>query len=496
MPIACAFVPAYAVAAARLADSHLANQPAIVVDRLERGHVLALDEGAYALGARVGMTLAAAAASAREAAVIVHDPVRCRALWERVLESLDAASPLVEDAGSGTALLEMRGIAGSEPHWIASVREAVSSDAELARLPLRVAVGPSPFVARTAARVRDGGIVRAGEERAFVAPLPLRCLDLDTDTLGRLELFGVRTLGELADLPHGPFVRRFGSESARWHALACGRDDEPLTPRARATAIDHALYGEGTAEREDQLFFALRTLAARVAEDVAGSGKRCGALHLELQSEDGTTHTFDTVLAQPTAQSATMFDLVRARLEGATFASPVSGMRLQAGRLEEGGTELSLFAGRDPDLEIVGIALGRLEAALGPHAAQRARIANGNRYETRLAYEDFTARPLLRERHERNTREPADGIGTFTYRIVPLRNVEVRIQSGRPAFVGPSAVLECAGPWRVDEGWWSDTLGSGDVTLLQDAYDVLLDNGSLCRIFQEENRWYIGGVYD
>ena len=495
MPIACAFVPAFPVAAARLADPRLANKPAIVVDRLERGHVLALDEDAYALGARVGMTLAAAAACAREAAIAVHDPGGCRTLWERALDALDAASPLIEDAASGTALLEMRGIAGSERHWIASVRDAFVNDAELARLPLAVAVGPNPFVARAAARTRDGSVVRAGQERTFVAPLPLRFLDLDPATLARLELFGVHTLGELAELPHGPFVRRFGSEAARWHARACGHDPEPLVPRARAVAIDHALYGEGTAEREDQLFFALRTLTARVAEDVAGSGKRCGALHLELECEDGTASILETMLAQPTAASATMFDLVRARLEGMTFASPVSGMRLRAERLEEGGTELSLFAGRDPDLEIVGIALGRLEAALGPQAARRARIARGNRYEARLRYEPFTANTLAWG-IARAAPEPQSETATFTYRSLPPRAVDVRVRNGRPAFVDADAVLECAGPWRVDEAWWSGTLGSGGVALLQDTYDVLLSDGILCRLFKECGHWYVGGVYD
>jgi len=499
MPILCAFIPAYPVAAARLADPKLLARPVIVVDRLERGHVVDLDEEAYALGARAGMTLVQAAAYAREAAVTVHDPVRCRKLWERALEALDAASPLIEDFAPGTALLEMRGIARSERHWFASVREAFASAPELAALPLRLAVAPGPFVARTAARIRDGAVIRAGEERAFIAPLPLRYLDLDLDTLARLELFGVTTLAELAELPHGPFVRRFGAAAVRWHARAGGRDDEPLIPRARHVAIDHALYGEGTTEREDQLFFALRALTARVAEDVGGNGKRCGALHLELECEDGATRALETLLAQPTAASATMFDLVRARLEGTTFASPVIGMRLRAERLEEGGTELSLFAGRDPDPEIVGIALARLAAALGPQAARRARIADGNRYEARVVYEPFIFNPAGLTANpaglQPQSAAPADS-GTFAYRVLPPRAVDVRLHRGRPAFVGARAVLECAGPWRVDEAWWSNLLKSGGTPLAQDAYDVLLDDGALCRIFKESARWYLGGVYE
>ena len=142
----------------------------------------------------------------------------------------------------------------------------------------RGARAPNKFVARAAALVRDGTIVRAGDERAFVAPLPLRFLGLDRATIERLELFGVTNLRTLAALPHGPFVRRFGAEAARWHARAGGVDDEPLVPRTRHITIDRSLFGEGTAEREDQLLFALRTLVARVAEDLACAGKRCGAL--------------------------------------------------------------------------------------------------------------------------------------------------------------------------------------------------------------------------
>ncbi len=507
VPIICALVPAYRVTVARLGDQALRERPTIVVDRLERGHVVALDEGAYALGARSGMTLVQAAACAREAAVAVDAPVENRRLWERALDALDAASPLVEDAGDGTALLEMRGIAGGERAWLRSVREAFAHDDELRALPLHVALGPNSFVARVAARVRDGSVVRGGEERAFVAPLPLRFLELNRETLARLEFFGIRTLGELAALPHGPFVRRFGPAAAHWHARACGRDDTPLVPRARRIAVERALAGEGSAEREDQLLFALRTLVARVAEDVAFLGKRCGALQLELECDDGEMHALETSLAQPTAQSATMFDLLRARLEGTVLRSPVTGLRLRAERLEEGGTELSLFAGRDPNPEIVAIALARLAAALGGEPALRARIVTGNHYQARVAYEPFTAEKVARTTRAAltATAPPTPETGTFAYRTLPPREVKVRIARGRPAFIDLQAVLECAGPWRVDEAWWASALsalgrasvfGNSPGRITHDAYDVLLADGALYRIVDERGRWYVTGTYD
>lgn len=525
MPVVCALVPAYKAAVARLSNRVARGDPTIVVDRLERGHVIALDETAYELGARRGMTLVQAAACARDAAVAVDDPQQGRALWERALDALDAASPLVEDGGDGAALLEMRGIAGSERAWLGSVRAAFAQDDELRALPLRVALGPNPFVARTAARVRDGTIVHAGEESAFVAPLPLRFLELERATLERLELFGVRTLGELAALPHGPFVRRFGPAAAGWHARACGRDERPLVPRARRISVERALYGEGTAEREEQLLFALRTLVVCVADDVAFLGKRCGALRLELECENGETRVLETALAQPTAQSTTLFDLLRARLEGTVLHAPVTALRLRAERLEEGGTELQLFAGRDPDPEIVAIALARLAAALGPGNTLRARSAAGNRYEARVAYEPFSAGGVTRTVQATLAAPAAPddaALRPFAYRILPLRPVDVRVQRGRPAFVGPHAVLEYAGPWRVDEAWWAAALGAlgrplplgavgwastrdpeqpeasepCSLPIVHDAYDVLLDDGTLYRIIAERGRWYVSGEYD
>jgi len=497
VPVVCALVPAYKVAVARMGDATLRDAALIVADKRERGHAIAVDEAAYALGARAGMTLVQAAACAREATVAFDDPVRCRALWERALDALDVASPLVENACDGTAFLEMRGIAGDEARWLASVREAFADDAELATLPLHVAIAAHKFTAHAAARVRDGNVVRAGDERSFLAPLPLRYLDLDLATIERLHLFGVSNLRTLAALPHGPFVRRFGAEAALWHARAGGVDDDPIVPRPRRTVIDRSLFGEGTAEREDQLLFALRTLVARVAEDLGFAGKRCAALRLEMECEDGDRIALASTLAQPTSQTATMFDLLRARLESVVLRSPVVGLRLAAERLEEGGAELSLFAGRDPDPEVVGIALARLEAALGPHAARRAHVAAGNRYEARVAYEPFTATGI--ERTTRAALAPTkerDPEGTLAYRVLAPRTIEVRLKGGRPARIGGRAVLDVAGPWRVDEAWWAEALDTAGRPIQNDAYDVLLDDGALCRIVDERGTWYLIGTYD
>ncbi len=497
MPIVCAFVPSYKVEIARLEHPELRARPLIVADRLERGHALDVDAEAFALGARIGMTLLQASACAREAEIAVDDPALAAALWVKAIEALDLASPLVEDAGHGLAFLEMRGIEGGAERWLSSVREALEGCAELDALPFHLALAGNKFVARAAARIADRAIVRRGTEAAYVAPLPLHALDLPDELIERLHLLGVRTLGELAALPHGPFVRRFGPAAAAWHAHARGVDAAPLVPHPRTLTIDHTLYGEGNAEREDQLLFALRVLVARVADDVAYAGKRCGFLRLTLECEDGETLDLPTPLAQPTAQGTTLFDLLRARLEGVVLRSAICGLRLGAERLEEGGAELSLFAGGDPDPEIVALALARLEAALGPHSTRRARVALGNRYETRFVYEPFSAATLTRRSAVASVQPAAlSETGTLAYRILAPHEIAVRLERGRPARVADRVVLAVAGPWRVDELWWAEALDDGTAPYASDAYDVLLDDGALWRIVAERGRWYLRGIYD
>src|SRR5208283_2345597 len=135
-------------------------------------------------------------------------------------------SPFIEDGGD-CAFCEMRGISGGTQHWLQTIAESVAPYS----VQLAIGIAPNRFVARVAALT--GRTCAPGEEATFVAPMPLDVLPLDPQICERLKLLGIRTLGELAALPHGPFVRRFGPQSARWHALARGIDDLPLQPRAR-----------------------------------------------------------------------------------------------------------------------------------------------------------------------------------------------------------------------------------------------------------------------
>jgi protein ImuB len=399
--------------------------------------------------------------------------------WEAILDALDAVSPLIED-GETAAFCEMRGIAGDPIRWLHAVTHVLTPFA----IPFALGIGPNRFVASIAARGKR--TCARGEEAAFVAPMPLDVLPIDPKTCARLRLLGIRTLGELAALPHGPFVRRFGPAAARWHALARGIDDVPLIPRPRRMKIERTLFGEGSAASEDALLFALRSLVARVVDDVVALGQRAAELVLELQCEDGEIHDVHVRIAHPTAREPMLFDLIRAHLEGVRLQSPVEGLRLRIERMESGGTPLGLFSTQDPDAEAVELALARLEAALGEGTVLRAFSVDGYRPEKSLMYERFSA-SMMTERKPTQAAKTA-----MQLRIFEPRAIDLVTQAGVPRFAGtpPQAIVDYAGPWRTVEDWWSET------PLMRDDYDVMLDDGTLYRIAHREQGWFLLGVYD
>lgn len=464
----CAHVPSFKLAVAgRDAIALPTDAPVVLVDKAHHGRVVETNERARALGARIGQTILQARASAGGAYVLVHDASHTRAVWSDMLDALDPVTPLVDDTAEGTAYLEMRGIDGDVSQWIAHTLQALASF----DLPVRVAAGANKFTARAATYGREIGL------------LPLDVLEIEPRIVERLHLLGVTLLGDLARLPHGPFVRRFGQAAAMWHDCARGIDPTPFRPRPCELQIDAAAYGEGTAAHEEQIYFALRVLAERIAGMLDRAGKCAAAVRMTFETETGDRREIDAGFAQPTSDPKTLLDVLRAKMEGVTFNAPIAGLRLQVLRLEERGNAATLFGQGDADPQALAVAMARLESVAGAHA-HSAQVRPAHRLESRFAYTPFSMRQPRFAEHTTTALH-----NTPQLRLLKVREIQVTMRGNTPARVDACAVVDCAGPWRIDDGWFEDPL-------TRDEYDVLLDDGMLCRIYRQGDCWYLRGTYD
>lgn len=473
MSIVCVHVPAFGLELARRDRGIALDEAAILADKPDRGRIIEVDAAAYALGARVGHTVLQARAAADSAHVFVHDAAHAHAVWHDMLDALDAVSPLVDDSGEGTAYLEMRGISGDARAWIHRALHTLRHF----DLPVRAAAGENKFLAF--ARTYSAGDA--------IGSLSVSVLGIDARTVERLHLLGVDTLDELAALPHGPFVRRFGKEAARWHDRARGIDPTPLRPRAHELQIDAALFGEGSAQAQEQVLFALRILADRVCHDLERAGKAAGALCVTFECENADVHQLEAGFAQATGDARVMLDVVRAKLEGLVFESPVSGVRMQAVRLEEVGATATLFGQHHADAQALGVALARLQSAARTTPC-RARTRPAAALERRFHFEAFP--PAVQwSRIPQTQTGPAQAATLPQLRLTEVQEIAVQARANTPQRVAHKRVVQCAGPWRVDDGWFEQPIE-------RDEFDVLLEDGVLCRIYRQDGRWYLRGLYD
>lgn len=416
---------------------------------------------------------------ASNARVTVNDAPHTTELWREMLDALDAVTPLVEDVREGVAFLDMRGIPGDAKQWRRQIAAALAHFS----VPVVTGAGPNRFCAYAASCIGDGAHIAQGEEADRLAPLALEVLELDPDAQSRLHLLGVATLGELARLPHGPFVRRFGRAAARWHDWARGIDRTPFLPRGHEVAIEASLFGEGAAESEEAVLFAMRVLLSRISSDLMRCGRRASALQLDVELENGRTETIEMLLAAATANERDMLDVLRAKLEGLTFDAPLCGLRLRALRLENSGEALPLIRNDDIDPQNVAVVLARLESILG-EPVRHARIRDAHRIEERFSYEPFTV-SFLRDRTI--GMDPAALVPQL--RLLEVKEVDVRVAHGEPSRLEGRAIVRCTGPWRIEEGWFGSAPG-------RDEYDVVVEDGSVYRIYRQGTRWYVRGAYD
>ena len=146
-------------------------------------------------------------------------------------------------------------------------------------------------------------IVPAGEEAAFLAPLPADMLwGVGPKTGARLAELGIHTIGDIARWPETELTSLFGEHGRDLSRHARGIDERPIVTEYEVKSISQETTFTRDVRDDKALAFTLRDLSEQVGRRLRQSDLAGSTVKLKIRWPDFTTLTRQTTLKQPTDQ--------------------------------------------------------------------------------------------------------------------------------------------------------------------------------------------------
>jgi DNA polymerase-4/protein ImuB len=347
MRLACVTVPNFRIALERGRSPQLAGRPlAIGEPSPGTNQVLDCSPEATARGVRTGMPLRDARTIVPDLVVLPPDPVFYARRFDALLDALEDAEPAIEAGDDGVAFAATDPNADEHAEWQSASR-LVRAVRDSSGIEASAGIGEGKFVAWCAAAVSAPGevtIVPPGREQAFLAPLGASFLPVSYDTQRKLALYGLRTIGDVAQLAIGAAQAQFGREGARMHALARGIDRTPFVPRPRREPIGASLTMPAPTVNSAALIIAARQLAGRLLRTPPMRYRHVRQLRLRLALFGGGSWERTLTVRDPLGDEEGIVFVLKKLIEPLQLAGPVEEMALEfIGLTGETGKQRSLL---------------------------------------------------------------------------------------------------------------------------------------------------------
>jgi DNA polymerase-4 len=300
-----------------------------------------------------------------------------------IMSLLAQWTPLLEPVSIDEAFLDVTGsraLRGDGPHIARDIKAKIRAEVSLTA---SVGVAPNKFLAKVASDLEkpDGlVVVKPGGEEAFLAPLPIgRLWGVGKVTATELEGLGIRTIGQLAQMPRASLEARFGSGGLALAELARGRDDRPVEPFGAPKSMGaEETFGADHLDL-DRIRATLRAQSERVARELRAEGYAGRVVTLKIRFADFSTYT-RAHTGEPTQDGLRIYQEACTLLARVRLAQPVRLIGLSVSGLGAAGQgQLALFGPDAARQERLGRALDRLAERFGGDAVQPASLLGRQR---------------------------------------------------------------------------------------------------------------------
>ena len=362
---------------------------------------------------------------------------------------------------------------------------------------IQLALACSPGAAWALAHARSVSVVPDGDETKALSGLPVAALRLSMAVLERLHALGLRTIGELLELPRETLSSRFGLLLPQRldqilgrlpESFACERSNEPLSVvREWEVPIDDRL----------NLLLLCRQMLRELLSMADRHGMGVQELEGDIRTEAGPI-AIEIRLVEPTRDEGHLAQLLELQLERRKWSGGVVAARWTAVRL--GRLEPVQGCWFDDDTEpdrarTFNALVDRLSSRLEANAVLRVEVLPDAQPERVVRLVPWTSGE--RPKTETFTLPPEESRGRPLRLLGIPQPIEVTaILDGPPIHMvwreQECSVVRSWGPERIATGWWR----AQDVQ--RDYYRAEWEQGTQVWIYREQRtgRWFLHGFFD
>jgi len=496
---ACLYAKEFPAQALLRLRPELHGQPCVVIEGnppFER--VCSLNTKARLLGMTLGMTRVEVD-TFPEIVVFLRSSQSESDTRNVLLECAGAFSPRVEDCSEegvflcGIDIQGTRSLFGPSEMLAHSLLERVRG----LGITARVTIGRNFHAAVCLAKGLPQRIpikeIAPGEEAQHLAPLSLKVLDLTELQAETLALWGIYSLGMLAQLPEKELIARMGQESKRLRQLARGELPHLFQPVEPRFTLEERMELDSPVELLDSLLFVVGVMLDQLILRAKARILALASVTITLSLEGGGTHSRTVRPAQPSTDKQLWIKLLHLDLEAYSPQAAILVVTLLAESGSTNKVQLGLFSPQVPEASQLDVTLARICAIVGEANVGRAVL------EDTHAPEAFHIEPFVIPSGNPAVITPPQSRAAVR-RLRPPERTSVTFQNSRPStfyFRDQRYCVEHAyGPWFSAGDWWQQILWAIE------QWDLVAraqDGSVLCCSLTRNpmlNEWQVGALYD
>ncbi len=356
-----------------------------------------------------------------------------------------------------------------------------------------IAVSHNFDTARIKAEYARGiSVIPENKEAVSLSVVPIHSLQLNYAHYETFVLWGINTLGELAEMPEEELITRLGQAAKIWLQLARGMAEHTFQPiEARFELKEHIEF-ETHVEQLDSLLFIGANMINNLVSRAATRALSLATITVQMRLEKQLAYKRVIRPAIPSSDRKFLLKLLQLEIAAHPPQAAITSLTLSAEAGQRSKVQMGLFAPQTPEPSRLDVTLARLKALVGDDRVGSAVLSDTHRSGS-FTMESFSIADPASPCTDASVR-------VSLRRMRPPRPLRVEVDSQKPASFRDGSdrydVQVAYGPWHTSGCWWS--INKWDI----DEWDVIATNnlgetmGCLIAHDNLNHKWLLDAMYD